>query len=70
MEPKSENNAKFNVKEWIIVSRGPDKDYDFDPKRVYDGSISQPAVSLLTSPFTYDPTNGTISNGDIRRVKQ
>jgi type II secretory pathway pseudopilin PulG len=57
-------------KGWIIVSRGPDKDYDFDPKQVYDGSLPQPSASLLTSPFTCDPTNGTISNGDIWRVKQ
>jgi type II secretory pathway pseudopilin PulG len=57
-------------KGWIIISRGPDKDYDFDPKQVYDGFLPQPSFPLQTSSFTYDPTNGTISNGDIWRVKQ
>lgn len=42
----------------------------------YVVSISQPSVTLLSGLgfgsecFTYDPTNGTVSAGDIYRVKQ
>ena len=57
-------------KGWMILTRGPDGDYDMDPAKMYDGSIAQPSRDLLTSTATYDPTNGTISNGDIWRVKQ
>lgn len=62
---------------WIMVSAGPDKDYDIpDDYDVYDPRIPQPSMRLLTgvggrgSAFTYDPTNGTLSSGDIWRVKQ
>jgi prepilin-type N-terminal cleavage/methylation domain-containing protein len=44
---------------------------------VYDSTVAQPAETLLvgarTSPdgsYTYDPTNGTVSAGDVWRVKQ
>jgi len=57
-------------KGWMILTRGPDKDYDMDPAKMYNGSISQPSRDLVTSTGTYDPTNGTISSGDIWRVKQ
>ena len=46
----------------------------------YDSRISQPSLILLTGrpsatgagigAFTYDPTNGTVSEGDLWRVKQ
>lgn len=53
---------------WILYSPGPDMDYDFawwdfDPK------VPQPSDALLAK-YTYDPTNGTISDGDVWRVKQ
>jgi hypothetical protein len=54
----------------MILTRGPDGDYDMDPAKMYNGSITQPSRDLLTSTATYDPTNGTLSNGDIWRVKQ
>ncbi len=57
-------------KGWMFLSRGPDGDYDMDPAKMYNGSLSQPSRELLTSPTTYDPTNGTISSGDVWRVKQ
>jgi hypothetical protein len=53
---------------WIITSPGPDEDYDIVPQQEYDGSITQPSPQLLLK--AYDVTNGTISNGDIFRVKQ
>lgn len=46
---------------------------------VYDARIAQPSILLNTGApnlangrgaFTYDPTNGTISEGDVWRVKQ
>lgn len=41
----------------------------------YNATISQPSVLLLTGAgaggaYTYDPTNGTTSEGDVYRVKQ
>jgi general secretion pathway protein G len=46
----------------------------------YDSGESQPSATLLTGgatgseagqgAFTYDPTNGTVSHGDVWRVKQ
>lgn len=53
---------------WIVLSAGPDEDYDIDPVKDYDGSIPQPSDHLLL--HLYDPTNGTISNGDMVRVRQ
>ncbi len=52
---------------WILFSPGPDKKYDIDPTEDYDPSISQP--SPLLAGKQYDPTNGTVSRGDIFRVK-
>ncbi|MFH0794709.1 MAG: hypothetical protein V2A74_11820, partial [bacterium] len=42
----------------------------------YSGSVSQPSPTLIAGPFTggdaftYDATNGTVSQGDVWRVKQ
>jgi hypothetical protein len=62
---------------WILVSPGPDGDYDLMGEwDVYNPAIAQPSPRLLTgtnkkgSAYTYDPTNGLTSNGDIWRVKQ
>jgi len=62
---------------WILISPGPDGDYDLPGSyEVYDPSITQPSPLLLGganatgSAFTYDPTNGLFSDGDIYRVKQ
>ena len=48
---------------WIVFSAGPDNDYDLVPTRDYDSSTSQPSQRLTVK--SYDPTNGTISSGDI-----
>ncbi len=54
---------------WIVISTGPDRDYDIDPERDYHGpKPSQPEESLLIR--AYDPTNGITSSGDIFRIKQ
>jgi hypothetical protein len=62
---------------WILVSPGPDGDYDLLGEwDVYNPKIAQPSPRLMTGTnkkgdsYTYDPTNGTVSNGDMWRVKQ
>lgn len=68
-------------KGWILWSRGPDMECDLYPDIVeglYRSDIPQPSLELLCGSssvgahhaYTYDPTNGTISPGDIWRVKQ
>jgi len=43
---------------------------------IYNSAQSQPSATLLTGSnsagqaFTYDPTNGTVSPGDVYRIKQ
>jgi len=61
---------------WILASPGPDGDFDLNGEwDVYDPRTA-PTPRLLTgankkgSAFTYDPTNGMRSDGDIWRVKQ
>jgi hypothetical protein len=53
---------------WILVSPGPDGDYDIDPELDYRSDITQPSEEILVK--GYDPTNGFMSNGDVFRVKQ
>ncbi len=54
---------------WILISPGPDGDYDINkPHEVYDSSIVQPSGKLLL--YAYDPTNGVDSSCDLFRVKQ
>ena len=53
---------------WILSSPGPDGDFDIVLENAYNPSISQPSRELIA--LAYDPTNGTISDGDIFRVKQ
>lgn len=73
-------------KGWILYSWGPDQDenkpdkWDLaaDVTRVYNSEIPQPSITLITGgssakkggAYTYDPSNGTISEGDIYRVMQ
>ena len=55
---------------WILVSAGPDGDYDLDPREL-DWELSNPEIrlTLALSPSNYDPTNGTSSSGDVWRLK-
>lgn len=56
---------------WILISPGPDGIYDItDPAKVYDSTIPQPSDFLIGGPWTWDPTNGATSRGDIWRVRQ
>lgn len=51
---------------WLVYSPGPDQDYDIDHGSLLEksGAISQ--EWLL--PHSYDPTNGTVSRGDVWRT--
>ena len=65
-------NDRNGVSGWIVWSPGPDGVYDLDidaVKKYYDPRIPQPSAELL-SLFTYDPTNGYYSRGDVYRVMQ
>ncbi|NUP88654.1 MAG: hypothetical protein HUU25_02405 [Candidatus Sumerlaeia bacterium] len=53
---------------WILLSPGPDGDFDVNPRTVYKSELAQPSAELLV--LSYDPTNGTISDGDLWRVRQ
>jgi type II secretory pathway pseudopilin PulG len=53
---------------WMLLSAGPDRDYDVDPIRMLDVTTTQPTPALLH--FMYDPTNGTWSDGDIMRFSE
>jgi hypothetical protein len=53
---------------WILISPGPDGDYDIIPRKDYTSKIAQPSSAILVK--SYDPTNGRLSDGDIWRVKQ
>jgi len=59
---------------WILWSPGPDGQYDLTGDKIaqigglpFDQSTGWPALLISN---TFDPTNGTVSRGDIWRVKQ
>jgi prepilin-type N-terminal cleavage/methylation domain-containing protein len=56
---------------WILWSPGPDLDYDLTMRNIaaaYDPATTVPNDHLIER--TYDPTNGTTSNGDVYRIKE
>lgn len=53
---------------WILLSPGPDGDFNVNPQRDYSSAVAQPSAELLQR--AYDPTNGTVSAGDVFRVRQ
>lgn len=56
---------------WIIWSPGPDKKYDINSSnvnRIYQPEGQLPSPELIE--LTYDPTNGSVSPGDVYRYKQ
>lgn len=59
-----------NASRWILASIGPDRQSDIDPIEFYPGN--KPGLYFgQVSGFDYtlyDPTNGTISRGDIVRA--
>lgn len=57
---------KEEAEGWILTSPGPDGDYDIDPAGMYDPSNKKPSATLVIR--SYDPTNGSLSDGDIWRT--
>jgi len=57
---------------WILWSPGPDGEYDLnlDNVRVYYNPEDTSHESELFTRFAWDPTNGTMSRGDIIRIHQ
>jgi len=56
---------------WILASVGPDEDEDMDPAyyvRDASGDITQFLTQFSGSYVEFDPTNGSISNGDVYRT--
>lgn len=56
---------------YILWSPGPDGDYDItidNVARVYTPHLMVPNAEMIA--LTYDPSNGTESNGDVYRYKQ
>ena len=62
-------NAKQQGRQsgWILISPGPDKDYDISPVKDYDPN-STVILKILPTKH-YDPTNGTLSSGDLFTIK-
>lgn len=59
-----------NSDSWILWSPGPDRKFDITLNHVitlYNPNSTTPSLALV--PYTYDPTNGTESGGDIWRVR-
>jgi hypothetical protein len=56
---------------WMLISNGPDckRDLTIQACREEARRPLTPSIELLVN-YSYDPTNGTISQGDLWRVKQ
>ena len=57
---------------WIVTSYGPDGTDGYTGNQLreetaWSDTVFGTAVPLIASPFTYDPTNGTTSGGDVWR---
>ncbi|MBI3735115.1 hypothetical protein HY256_01205 [Candidatus Sumerlaeota bacterium] len=52
---------------WMLCASGPDGIYNCDPRTIYSDSLT--ATNLRLVEFTYDPTNGSFSPGDIFSFK-
>ena len=50
---------------WIIWSMGPDRDSDLTLRAVQTGMPFDPRRNPRLIDYFYDPTNGTVSTGDL-----
>jgi hypothetical protein len=66
-EPMRIISLREPLEKWILVSRGPDRDWDFD--KIDEDSVDE-SVELTDylAPFEYDPSNGLTSGGDVIRI--
>jgi type II secretion system protein G len=62
-------NALLKYGLWRLVSNGPDRMYN-DPDFVFGSDPLDPNGVLLGADVVYDPTNGTISKGNILRTQR
>lgn len=56
---------------WVMWGRGPDRTFDLNLNLVsslYDPAAPDPFEALVE--FSFDPTNGTVSRGDIIRIQE
>lgn len=60
-------NSRPNAAVWMINSPGPDGDRDHGWDSQWVGQTDAPVVNSPSSnhPITYDPSNGTLSDGDL-----
>lgn len=66
-DPFAENKGEFrwlrDGKYGLLTSRGPDEKVDIVAPQFTAGTMEETTIRL--SPLTYDPTNGSISSGDV-----
>jgi hypothetical protein len=55
---------------WLLFSPGPDRKIDLPWEEYIGLNIAETSYEDWALPYTYDPTNGIVSDGDIWRVKQ
>lgn len=69
-EPNSYQYATDSKNCWIIISSGMDEDYDPDLSSYVEGPKACDLNFWMKNypEFTYDPTNGTTSSGDVWRT--
>ena len=70
--PFSEKGATFcywaNAEGYFLLSCGRDHDYDLDLALLDNSSTDTDSISGALNSILYDPTNGTVSSGDIVRI--
>ncbi len=67
----TEGDRKGETPGWILWAAGPDGDYDVTTANVatlYSPLETFPSPALIQ--ITYDPSNGSTSDGDVYRCKQ
>lgn len=53
---------------WLLYSAGPDGRFDLVPVQDFDSVTTQPSERIVSK--SHDPTNGTLSAGDVWRVRR
>jgi len=67
---RAQSDRRTELASWAISSNGPDLDEDSIPIKVYPG-FSWAVFTGQDPDFNfmiYDPTNGTVSSGDLWRT--
>lgn len=65
-----DDRSQMVSRSWILVSRGPDGVFSIDLERDMpsDTALKRNEANRILTAKTYDPTNGTVSAGDIFRL--